>query len=124
MARLLHDRFCKFNIPYKAADVINIVRSISQIIPLDELKAAKLSFKLNSLRWFLTPGGKIFLEKARKRYQLDEKLDKLDLNKNPAQLNQIAPKLVPSYPNITEEEKFGADHEFVKQMKTVSEFLS
>lgn len=89
LARFLHDRFCKFEIPYKAPETIKIIRDISKYIPLIELKEADLSFKLNSLRWFLTKEGREFLIKARKRYLLDQKLKNLDLNSPVAQIKQI-----------------------------------
>lgn len=123
-ARFLHDRFCKFNIPFVASEAIQVIRLISQIIPLEELKETDLSFKLNSLRWFLTPKGKIFLDQARKRYQLDQKLGKLDFNKSsPSIINQIVPELISAYNHKIDEQKFGEDREYVKQLKTVSEFL-
>ena len=76
-ARFLHDRFCKFEIPYDAATTIRTIRLIAQILPIQALKEAVLPFKLNNLRWFLTDKGKEFLRKQERRWQLDQKLEKL-----------------------------------------------
>lgn len=87
VARNLHDRFCKFEAVFKPGDSISIVRSISKIVPIDILNQVDLPFKLNSLRWFLTPKGKEFLQLAhkqvlnkQKREKLDKKLDQLDIS--------------------------------------------
>lgn len=126
LARLLHDRFCKFEIPYKAPETIKIIRDISKYIPLIELKEANLSFKLNSLRWFLTTDGKEFLKKARKRYLLDQKLEKLDLDKVIAvaveQSKQLDLSAQPAY-TTSAAQKTGENRDYKKEVKTLAGFL-
>ena len=91
-ARFLHDRFCKFEIPYSAPLTIKIIRKIAEVISLEALKTGVLGFKLNSLNWFLTEKGKEYLRKQDKRHQLDQKLKQLSFEDNPERnkIKQIA----------------------------------
>lgn len=76
-AKFIHDRFCKFEAPFLAPQDIRTIKLISQTIPISTLRIVDLSFKLNNLRWFLTPDGLKFLEKQKIRAVLDKKLDDL-----------------------------------------------
>ena len=126
LARFLHDRFCKFEIPYRASETIKIIRDISKYISLVELKEADLSFKLNSLRWFLTVDGKKFLEKAKTRYLLDQKLKNLDLSVNTkssaAQIKQIDFS-APIGDTTFVASKTGENRDYKKEIKSIAGFL-
>lgn len=109
-AQFIHDRFCKFEIPYKPNEEVNIIRDIKKILPnMEAFKTAELPFKLNSLRWFLTPDGKKFLLKQEGRYRLDLKRQALDFDNLPPRpiqdpdLNQIAVPENPAYPKKVKE---------------------
>lgn len=122
LARFLHDRFCKFEIPYRASETIQTIRLIKQIIPLEELKEADLSFKLNNLRWFLTADGKKFLVQARKDYQLGLKRLNLNLDK-PAELIQ---KTIDQNNNFTynpHRPKNGEDRVFENKKQAIIDFI-
>lgn len=120
-ARLLHDRFCKFEAFYHPATAIQTVRKIKEIVDPEILRNADLSFKLNNLRWFLTSDGKKFLFKQEKRFLLDQKIAALDLEKSVVQkqINEIAKETSPCY-----DKKVGEDRVFKKEIKSISEFLS
>src|SRR3990167_2329192 len=115
LARFLHDRFCKFEAFYHAPTAIQTLRSIKQIVDPEILRDADLSFKLNNLRWFLTPKGKEFLKQQEKRHKIDLKLASLDLDKPPEpQIKQIAQSGDLGY-----NEKVGEDKKYKKEIKTI-----
>lgn len=121
LARLLHDRFCKFEAFYHPPTAIRTLQAIRQIVDPEILKEAELAFKLNNLRWFLTSEGRKFLAKQQKRYLLDQKLENLNLEKIQIenQIDQIDKQLSPCY-----HKKVGEDKEYKKEIKSISEFLS
>ena len=121
-ARFLHDRFCKFESQFVRNQAIHTIRLIEGIIPLEALKAAELSFKLNSLRWFLTFDGKKFLSKCYKRFLLDKEIEKLDLNKlKSSLLNQIASQSIPSYNDS--DKKYGENKKGKEPIRTIIDLL-
>jgi hypothetical protein len=94
-ARFLHDRFCKFEIPYVQGEAILALRRILEITRIEVIKNAKLSFKLNSLRWFLTLKGKEFLKQQESRYEIDKKIETFDFDAPPERLPQNHPEITP-----------------------------
>lgn len=131
LARSLHDKFCKFNLPFQAPISIKILRQILEIYPNKEfIKQIDLPFKLNSLAWFMTEKGRDFLAKQWKRFLLDKKVEEVYDKKinetihNVVELNQIVPELVQKYTEKAEEQKFGVDKKYVKEIKSIGDFLT
>ena len=135
LARYLHDKFCKFNIPFQAPVSIKILRQILEIYPDKEfIKQIDLPFKLNSPCWFMTEKGKDFLVKQWKRFLLDKKIEDVYTktvnntvnNTVPVlpELNRIVPESIQKHIEKTEEQKFGVDKKYVHEIKSIGDFLA
>lgn len=117
----MHDRFCKFEASYIPAEAIRTLSLIELIVDPKILVDADLGFKLNNLRWFLTPDGKKFLLNQVKRNILNQKLDALYSEKQTITKeiekveSELAPKII---------KKVGEDKEYEKKVTTMSDFLN
>ena len=106
--QFLIGKFCKYpaNIwadKGKVRAEMAVAKKLYKIYPSEEFwKKIFLSFKINSLRWFLTPNGKSFL-----RIELKKQL--LDFNAKP------------SYP--LGKRKVGKDKKVTRKTKTIKDFL-
>lgn len=96
------------------------------------IKQIDLPFKLNSLNWFMTEKGKDFLIKQWKKFLLEKKIEEVynkTINKiiSPnviSELNQIVPESIQKYTEKTEEQKFDIDKKYVKEIKSIGDFLA
>ena len=80
-----------------------VAKKLYKSFPLEDFwKKIYLSFKINSLRWFLTPNGKSFLKIEQAKQLLDFTSET-------------------SYP--LREKKIGKDKKVTRKIKTLKEFL-
>jgi hypothetical protein len=119
LSRHLHDRFCKFEASYIPAQAILTLSAIKLIVDPKILIDADLGFKLNNLRWFLTPDGKKFLLKQEKRHILNQKLDVLTF-----ETSAIVKEIEKIEKDLSPKKKVGDDKEYVKKVTTMSDFLN